>query len=151
MIVWILNIASICFFFATIIGLHRKWKSREHMESTSLEGTLFHVIGNSLIAIYGLMVGAYIAVVMESFLTCLGVLTLYWKLKWLISGYNWNFLCALGLHKWYYYPFSDRKKRPKNSLRQCTRCLKIQEKITSHETTGYPLYASYWKDVLCQS
>jgi len=79
----ILNFASACFFVASLFSIKRKWASRAKMDSTSLEGTVIHTIGNCGVVCVSVFVGAWISVVTELFLACLGGLTVYWKVKWL--------------------------------------------------------------------
>lgn len=85
MIVWLLNIAAICFFISTLIGLHRKWRARERMDSTSLEGTIIHLVGNVLISVSCLLLGAYVAAVAEAILSVIAAVTVFWKVKWLLE------------------------------------------------------------------
>ena len=87
MIAWVLNFASLCFFLSEVVKLHRRWRARTRMDSTSFEGTVMHIIGNSLIGYAGFILQAYITLVTEAFLAALGALTLYWKLRWLWRNY----------------------------------------------------------------
>jgi len=83
MISLILNIAAFCFFVSELVKIYRRWQARLRMDSTSFEGTIMHVIGNFLIAVVSFLIGAWIAVFVETFLGVLGIVTLYWKFKWL--------------------------------------------------------------------
>jgi len=84
MITWLLNIASSCFFISEVIKLQRRWKAKDNMQSTSLEGTILHFIGNSVICIAGFLIGAWLTVGFEGFLTISALITIYWKIKWLM-------------------------------------------------------------------
>jgi len=79
----ILNLASACFFLSEVVKLHRRWHARFRMDSTSLEGTVMHIVGNSLIGYAGYVLVAWVTFVTELFLAVLGVVTLCWKLRWL--------------------------------------------------------------------
>jgi len=63
----ILNLASACFFLSEVVKLHRRWHARNRMDSTSFEGTVMHIVGNSLIGYAGFVLGAYITLVTERF------------------------------------------------------------------------------------
>jgi len=58
MIATLLNIAATCFFLNELLCLHRHWKGRKEMDSTSLEGLFFHLTGSLLMAVVGVRVGA---------------------------------------------------------------------------------------------
>jgi len=81
----LLNIASVCFFIATLFSLHRKYKSRDKMDSTSLESYIFHAIGNFSIVIVSIMMNAWFALIAEMFLAILCLVQMYWKVRWLIK------------------------------------------------------------------
>ena len=98
MITWLLNIVSSCFFFSEIIKMHRRWRARENMQSTSLEGTILHFIGNLGICVIGFWAGAWLTVGMEGFLAATTIITIYWKFKWLILKYNLHFQWKFHLH-----------------------------------------------------
>ena len=88
MIATLLNFAATCFFVNELLRLHRHWKARNDMVSTSLEGLFLHMIGTSTVAVVGVFTGAWLAVGMESFSTCLAALGIYWKIRWLIHNRN---------------------------------------------------------------
>lgn len=83
MITLLLNICGVCFFIAEIIKLQRKWKARWKMDSTSLEGTIFHLIGNSVMIYISYYFGAWVTMSSELFLTSMAIITIYWKSRWL--------------------------------------------------------------------
>jgi len=85
MINWLLNIASVCFFIAEVIKMHRKWRAKKKMDSTSLEGTIIHTIGNFTFAVLCIFSGAWIAVFAELTLAISNCVAIYWKTKWLVK------------------------------------------------------------------
>lgn len=82
---WVINVMSFCFFCAELFKLRRKWLARSKMDSTSLEGEVFHFIGNFLAVVVAVYTCAFFAVAFETFLASCCLIALIWKVKWLIK------------------------------------------------------------------
>ena len=79
----LMNIASACFFTSEVIKIYRRWRGKDMMQSTSFIGSFLHVIGNGTSVAVSYILGAWVAVFAESFLSIIGVVSMYWKWRWL--------------------------------------------------------------------
>jgi len=100
---WLMNFATLCFFFAELKQLHRTYVTRKCLLNLSVFTCILHIIGNSTVAFISVWLDAWIGVVVESALACFYGYTLYW-LIWNLRNrglslkdlwYTHRFPCAI--------------------------------------------------------